>query len=150
MGKITVFTGCNSEGEKAKDLLKQKGASFEEVSITAKPEWRHYMYLLANGEHVTVISEPVRVPIFIVLSMNSRWLGKIPLCCVCNWPVSHPIDHVCFIWKKLIFLCACAQVVSYPAPFMHARERVWSKGSYFLVLEVHIPCILWPSQVAEP
>ena len=146
MGKITVFTGCNSEGEKAKDLLKQKGASFEEVSITAKPEWRHYMYLLANGEHVTVISEPVRVSIFIVLSMNSRWLGKIPLCCVCNWPVSHPIDHVCFIWKN-ISLCMCSGSLV-PSP-LHARAR---KG---LVKRVALPCprgtyILWPSQVAEP
>jgi hypothetical protein len=55
MGKITVFTGCSSDGEKVKDLLKQKGADFKEVSVAAKPEWRHYMYLLANGEHVAIL-----------------------------------------------------------------------------------------------
>ena len=37
-------------------------------------------------------------------------------------------------------------LVSCPAPFMHARERVWSKGSHFLVLEVRI---LQPNQDAE-
>ena len=50
MGKITVFTDCSSDCTKAKDLLKQKGADFEEISLLAKPEWRHYMYLLTNGE----------------------------------------------------------------------------------------------------
>lgn len=52
MGKITVFTDCSSDCTKAKDLLKQKGADFEEISLLAKPEWRHYMYLLTNGERV--------------------------------------------------------------------------------------------------
>ena len=50
MGKITVFADCSSDCKKAKDLLKQKGANFEEISIIAKPEWREYMYLLTNGE----------------------------------------------------------------------------------------------------
>ena len=53
MGKITVFADTSSDCKKAKDLLKQKGAGFEEISIAAKPEWRQYMYLLANGEHGT-------------------------------------------------------------------------------------------------
>ena len=39
--------------KKAKAVLKQKGADFEEISITTKPEWRQYMYLLANGKHGT-------------------------------------------------------------------------------------------------
>ena len=39
------------------------------------------------------------------------------------------------------------ELVSCPAPFMHSRERVWSKGSHFLVLEVRI---LRPNQGAEP
>ena len=38
-------------------------------------------------------------------------------------------------------------LVSCPAPFMHVRERIWSKGSHFLVLEVRI---LRPNQNAEP
>ena len=52
MGKITVFAleTC-PYCKKAKALLKQKGADFEEISITAKPEWRQYMFLLTNGEH---------------------------------------------------------------------------------------------------
>ena len=36
-------------------------------------------------------------------------------------------------------------LVSCPAPFMHARERVWSKGSHFYVLEVRI-ILLQPNQ----
>ena len=58
MGKITVFAleTC-PYCKKAKALLKQKGANFEEVSITAKPEWRQYMFLLANGEHASILSD---------------------------------------------------------------------------------------------
>ena len=37
-------------------------------------------------------------------------------------------------------------LVSFPAPFLHAQEGVWSKGSHFLVLEV---CIVRSNQVAE-
>lgn len=55
MGKITVFAlDTCPYCKKAKALLKQKGADFEEVSITAKPEWREYMYLLANGKHASI------------------------------------------------------------------------------------------------
>lgn len=51
MGKITVFTVDSCPYcERAKDLLTSKGADFQEISLTSMPEWRHFMFLLANGE----------------------------------------------------------------------------------------------------
>ena len=44
------------------------------------------------------------------------------------------------------YICTRLSAVSCPAPFMHMREKVWSKVSHFFVLEVRI---LWPIQVAE-
>ena len=50
MGKITVFSQDTCPYcKKAKKLLEIKGADFEEISLTIKPEWRQFMYLLTNG-----------------------------------------------------------------------------------------------------
>ena len=51
MGKITVFSldSC-PYCKKAKELLRGKGAEFEEISLTKNPEWRQLLYLITNGE----------------------------------------------------------------------------------------------------
>ena len=51
MGKITVFTvdGC-SASDKTKELLTSSGAVFSEISLTTTPEWRAFLFILANGE----------------------------------------------------------------------------------------------------
>lgn len=51
MGKVTVFTvdGC-SACDKTKQLLTDNGAVFSEISLTAAPEWRALLFILANGE----------------------------------------------------------------------------------------------------
>lgn len=50
MGKITVYSQDTCPYcKKAKKLLEVKGADFEEISLTIKPEWRQFMYLLTNG-----------------------------------------------------------------------------------------------------
>ena len=53
MGKIVVFSLDTCPFcKKARALLKQKGADFDEISVTAKPEWRQFLYLLTNGTYV--------------------------------------------------------------------------------------------------
>ena len=50
MGKITVFSvdTCH-HCQRVKELLVLNGATFTEISLTSKPEWRHYLFLLSNG-----------------------------------------------------------------------------------------------------
>lgn len=50
MGRIVVFSldGCPF-CIKAKDLLTLKNVSFENISLTEKPEWRNLLFLLTNG-----------------------------------------------------------------------------------------------------
>ena len=55
MGKITVFSLDTCPFcKKAKAVLRQKGVDFDEISVTAKPEWRQFMYLLTNGMFLSV------------------------------------------------------------------------------------------------
>jgi glutaredoxin len=50
MGKIVIFSQDTCPYcKKAKELLQVKGAEFEDISLTVKPEWRQFMFLLTNG-----------------------------------------------------------------------------------------------------
>ena len=59
-----------------------------------------------------------------------------------NWAYYIVHHHHCIVHT------AENEFISCLAPFMHVQERVWLKGSHFLVMEVHV-CILRPNQVAE-
>ncbi len=50
MGKITVFTTDECPFcKKAKDLLSDKKAPYDEISLSQHPEWRGHMFILAKG-----------------------------------------------------------------------------------------------------
>ena len=73
MGKIIIFSlDTCPYCKKVKELLQAKGAVFEEVSLTIKPEWRQFMFLLTNGK--------ISLPLSLSLSLSlSPFLPLSPL-----------------------------------------------------------------------